>query len=283
MIYISSSCIKAKTIKESVTILAEVGFNNIELSGGTQYYSSFETDLIKLQDKYELNYQLHNYFPPPPNHFVLNLASINKDIYNNSIKFAKKAISLSKKLGGTRYGIHAGFLIDFMPIEAGNKIVYREQSNRLKGINLFKDAWDILNDEAGDEVKLYIENNVYSNSNFSTFSNNCPLLLVDSNGYKELKEKIDFKLLLDVAHLKVSVNTLNLDLFQELTTLLPISDYIHLSDNDGLHDQNKSIAKNKSLFSIINKFSLKNKCITLEIYENIDEILKTHETIKNIL
>ena len=44
MIYISSSCIKAKTIKESVTILAEVGFNNIELSGGTQYYSSFETD-----------------------------------------------------------------------------------------------------------------------------------------------------------------------------------------------------------------------------------------------
>ena len=192
MIYISSSCIKAKTIKESVTILAEVGFNNIELSGGTQYYSSFETDLIKLQDKYGLNYQLHNYFPPPPNHFVLNLASINKDIYNNSIKFAKKAISLSKKLGGTRYGIHAGYLIDFMPIEAGNKIVYREQSNRLKGINLFKDAWDILNDEAGDEVKLYIENNVYSNSNFSTFSNNCPLLLVDSYGYKELKEKIDF-------------------------------------------------------------------------------------------
>ena len=65
--------------------------------GGTQYYSSFETDLIKLQDKYGLNYQLHNYFPPPPNHFVLNLASINKDIYNNSIKFAKKAISLSKR------------------------------------------------------------------------------------------------------------------------------------------------------------------------------------------
>ena len=80
MIYISSSCIKAKTIKESVTILAEAGFKNIELSGGTQYYSSFETDLIKLQDKYGLNYQLHNYFPPPPNHFVLNLASINKDI-----------------------------------------------------------------------------------------------------------------------------------------------------------------------------------------------------------
>ena len=170
-----------------------------------------------------------------------------------------------------------------MPIEAGNKIVYREQSNRLEGINLFKEAWDILNDEAGDEVKLYIENNVYSNSNFSTFSKNCPLLLVDSNGYMELKEKIDLKLLLDVAHLKVSVNTLNLDLFQELTTLLPISDYIHLSDNDGLHDQNKSIAKNSSLLSTINKFSLKNKCITLEIYENIDEILKTHETINNIL
>ena len=62
MIYVSSTCIKNKLIKDSVESLALAGFTNIELSGGTRYYPDFEKDLLTLQDKYGLNYQLHNYF-----------------------------------------------------------------------------------------------------------------------------------------------------------------------------------------------------------------------------
>lgn len=51
MIYISSSCVKNKTIKESVQELVDSGFKNIELSGGTEYYDGFEDDLLKLKKK----------------------------------------------------------------------------------------------------------------------------------------------------------------------------------------------------------------------------------------
>ena len=76
MIYISTSCIKNnKKIKTSVEELAINGFSNIELSGGTEPYDQMEYDLLELKDKYNLNYRCHNYFPPPIEPFVLNLAS----------------------------------------------------------------------------------------------------------------------------------------------------------------------------------------------------------------
>ena len=121
---------KVETISESVTTLAEVGFKNIELSGGTKYYTNYENDLLRLQDKYALNYQVHNYFPPSKKSFVLNLASMDDEICGQSIQLCKRAIRLSKKLGGMRYGVHAGFLIDIKPQEGGKKIGYRQLSDR---------------------------------------------------------------------------------------------------------------------------------------------------------
>ena len=54
MIYVSTACIKLEKISESVKFLAEQGFKNIELSGGTEYYPEFERDLVKLKEKYLL-------------------------------------------------------------------------------------------------------------------------------------------------------------------------------------------------------------------------------------
>ena len=71
MIFVSSACLRNKKIKDSVKELADNGFTNIELSGGTEYYDNFEVDLLNLKKDYNLNYQCHNYFPPPKNHFVL--------------------------------------------------------------------------------------------------------------------------------------------------------------------------------------------------------------------
>ena len=58
MIYISSSCVKADTIKESILTLVREGFRNIELSGGTKYYDSLIDDLLELKDKFGLYYKI---------------------------------------------------------------------------------------------------------------------------------------------------------------------------------------------------------------------------------
>ncbi len=96
MIYISSSCVKRSRISESVEILAENGFLNIELSGGTEYYHGITDDLLRLKKKYSLNYLLHNYFPPPSEHFTLNLASAHEDVVSNSFSLINTAVELSR-------------------------------------------------------------------------------------------------------------------------------------------------------------------------------------------
>ena len=54
MIYVSSSCVKAKRISESVFVLAKKGFKNIELSGGTKPYKELTKDLFDLKKKFDL-------------------------------------------------------------------------------------------------------------------------------------------------------------------------------------------------------------------------------------
>ena len=99
MIYVSTACVKNNSIKESVLELAQLGYKNIELTGGTTYYDGFERDLLELKESHNLNYLLHNYFPPPNEHFILNIASLNNDIYDRSIEHCLRAVNLCKLLG----------------------------------------------------------------------------------------------------------------------------------------------------------------------------------------
>ena len=58
----------------------------------------------------------------------------------------------------------------------------------------------------------------------------------------------------------------------EMEKLFPLSEYIHLSDNDGLHDQNKGFSKGSDTLTALKKYELNSKIYTLETYCNIDEI-----------
>ncbi len=277
MIYVSSSCIKANFIKESVSVLAEAGFRNIELSGGTEYCSDYEIVLLRLQDKYGLNYLVHNYFPPPQNHFVINLASLDRDIYEHSISHCKKAIELSKILGGDKYAIHSGFLIDIRKEEIGRKITYTDLYDSENAINKMKEAWRILKDAADDALELYLENNVFSLTNKKTFINKNPFLFSTSEGMFSLKKHMEFRPLLDLAHLKVSSYVLGLDFREQIEQILPYTDYLHLSGNDGFHDQNKGLADETQMLKTLKKYGIKDKTLTLEIYGNMDDLIEGYE------
>ena len=272
MIYISTSCVKSTRIDESVMKLVDAGFTNIELSGGTENYSGFEEDLLRLKKKYTINYLLHNYFPPPKQHFVLNLASLNDNVYDRSLDHYKRAIDLSELLGANKYGLHAGFLIDPKVNELGKSIDKQEPYNREKSINRFCEAYNKLQAHSKG-VEIYIENNVFSHQNQINFGLN-PFLLTSKEGYLELSNYISFPLLLDVAHLKVSCKTLGLNFYSELKDLYSLSKYIHLSDNDGFSDSNKTILKSSEIELFLKAQDNSNKNITLEIYDDL-EIVKT--------
>ena len=271
MIYISSACLAYDKIKDTVDELARNGFRNIELSGGTKYYQGYGEDLFELREKYNLNYLLHNYFPPPKHDFILNLASLNNEIYQKTLEHYEEALSFSRKLGAKRFAFHAGYFIDFNIEEVGNAITLTELYNKEKALSKFCEGYNYLKENT-TAVELYIENNVLSHTNASTFEGQSPFMLTDYKGYEELTNYIDFKLLLDVAHLNVSVNSRNIGFKKQLDKMISISDYIHLSDNDGYHDQNMCFSDDSIILDSLKKYNFTNKTVTIETYGSISDI-----------
>jgi len=282
VIYVSSSCIKSKNIKEVIIFLAENGIKNIELSGGIDFYSDLKDDLISLKKEHKLNYLVHNYFPPPKEHFVLNLASLDNTKWQKCIDFLKNSIEFSLDLGVSKYSMHAGFYVDPHVYELGKAFVTKNYSNKKRALERFVSGYEIVKIFANGEIDLYIENNVVSFDNYKNYSFN-PFMLTTFQEYEELKTFIDFNLLLDIGHLKVSANTLNLDFDAELEKFLPHTNYIHLSDNDGKNDLNLGIKTTAELLVLLKKNVLKSKIITLETYIPIAEIKRNIEILKSII
>ncbi|WP_027419905.1 TIM barrel protein [Crocinitomix catalasitica] len=279
MPYISSACVKHAKIKDSLIELSEFGFKSIELSGGTRPYPELKKDLVSLKKDLELNLLLHNYFPPPIKDFVLNLASSNSDILNSSIDHCKKAIELSYLLDSKIFGFHAGFYIDILTSEIGKKINAKAINTQEKSLDIFCESYTELVNFAGKDVKLYVENNVISTENFKSFNEKNPLMLTSVTDYEELSDRIDFNLLLDVAHLKVSCQTLNNNFQSSLQELFSISDYIHVSDNNGMVDSNNFISEESQLYQDLEKLDWEDKTVTIEVYE---PLIKVEESMNNL-
>lgn len=276
-IYISTSCFRHKKIKDSVILLAQEGFTQIELSGGSDYYPEIMADLIHLKKEYGLSYLCHNYFPPPPAHFVLNLASLNDVIFIKTVEFLKNSLKLALALGGHKFGFHAGFLVNPTTDQLGRPFQKQVLFDKKEAIKRFCEGVKlVLAEKVG--VELYIENNVYSHTNLMTYGSNNPFLLTSFEDYCELRSMIDFSPLLDIGHLKVSSQSLGLDFKTQLRSFLEASDYLHISDNDGLHDLNHYLAEGSEVFSLI-KNDLHNKILTLEINDDMLGLKKTYQTL----
>lgn len=272
MIFVSSSCVKAKTIAEAVEKLNDKGYYAIELSGGTILYPELKEDLLRLKENGN-TFICHNYFPPPSEAFVVNLASLDKKTFQASLSHLQNAIELSKELGANRFGFHAGFLINIPIHEMGKQVSRSELFDAQKAMEQFCLGFELLKKHAGT-LELYLENNVLSTDNFRNFNRQNPFFLCRHSEYEEMKQKIDFKLLLDVAHLKVSSSALGLDFESELRSTIAVADYIHISDNNGLMDSNQALQQGSDLYNLLKKLNLRDKTITLEVYEG-DEALKT--------
>ena len=282
MIYVSSACVKNTKIRDSVKELAENGFQNIELSGGTEFYENFENDLLDLKSEYKLNYRCHNYFPPPEKPFVLNLASLNDETFQSSFDHLNKVIALSNRLGADKFAFHAGFFIDIKLSEIGKKLskddLFNEKESTVRFCNAYKEIKKL-----SKNVSLFIENNVFSKTNADTFDGENPFMMTRFSEYKSLKEKIDFNLLLDVAHLKVSAKSLGLNWEEEFENMMDASSYIHISDNDGFHDLNNQLEKSSNLLSMISNSNTTNKDFTIEVYGEMSLIKSSYDLLRMAL
>ena len=159
------------------------------------------------------------------------------------MQHAKRTIDLSKMVGSKYYSFHAGYLIDPKVNELGQKIYNREINDREFSKSVFIDRVNELSEYAASKnIKLLIENNVLSAPNYAEFSDN-PLLMVDYRETEEIFSKVDENvgLLIDVAHLKVSANTLGFSGENYIKDFKRKTLAYHFSDNEGLEDTNHPV------------------------------------------
>jgi sugar phosphate isomerase/epimerase len=282
MIYISSACSKQQRIGRAIEELADQGFKNIELSGGTGYYAGYKSDILQLKIKYGLNFLIHNYFPPPQSPFILNLASLDTAMYTKTLNQLRKALELTRLFGSNKFGFHAGFFVDRPVSEIGKQFGKSLLYEKKEALKRFIDGFFILRNEFRD-IELYIENNCYSKSNSLVYGSQIPFMLLCYDDYLTLTNEIDFKLLLDIGHLMVSANTCCLNFKQEFENMFDHSDYIHISCNDTLHDQNLGLTGKDELIGMLARRDWADKIITLEIYEGMEALTATHSIISSFI
>ena len=264
MIFVSTGGVKNATAYDTALMFIENDITSIELSGGAYE----ELNVSKYQDLLEFaSFQVHNYFPPPKEPFVFNLASENSQIAEKSMSHAKNAIKLSAALERPIYSFHAGFLIDPKVSELGRRIDSTQVNDRQKCLDLFLKRVDVLARYASSEgVELLIENNVISSSNMKKFGKD-PLLMTSPQEAKMIMENTstNVNMLLDVAHLKVSANSLGFDRYDMFNACDNWIKAYHFSDNDGKSDSNKPIDSAAWFWPYIKK---NENYYTLEIYNS---------------
>jgi sugar phosphate isomerase/epimerase len=220
--------------------LISAGCKYIELSGG-QYRAGMIADLKGLKEFGHL--KIHNYFPPPEDPIVINLASPDDDIARASIEHVKKAINWSAELETGVYSFHAGFLIDPRVDELGRRVRPRKLFDRYESMLRFLDRVNCIDEYAiKNGIKILLENNVLSENNYKNFECN-PFLMADMDECISVMNNTsdNVKLLIDVAHLKVSSESLSFDPVEFLFGCHEWIDAYHLSDNDGKRDSNNVI------------------------------------------
>ena len=285
MILISTGGFSHQCASKTVELLIANNILNVELSGG-QYSSTLWDDLHKIKkNNPDVNMYCHNYFPPPQDPFVLNLASLNPAIEKRSLDHCMQAIELAKSLGHNIYSFHAGFLLDPKVSELGRKINNTGLFNRKEALKKFISNVTTIANYAGNDFKILIENNVLSQKNLQSFSGN-PLLFTDELDGLTILENCpeNVSLLIDVAHLKVSCHSLKKDPKPIISILNDGISAFHLSDNDGTADSNGPVMEDSWFW---NELKADVEYFSLEVYDQrigllLDQIKLTQEKISNL-
>ena len=91
-LFASTNCLSNKTsLTDKLKSYASVGIFKVDLGAGV---TVSEIELSNLYGKEDYEFQIHNYFPPPAESFVLNLASSDDATVKLSQAMATNAVDL---------------------------------------------------------------------------------------------------------------------------------------------------------------------------------------------
>jgi sugar phosphate isomerase/epimerase len=242
--YFSTGSFLTQDLQEILSL--SIGYDlDIELSSSVAYAPDILDCVRKAQG--QVRFLVHNYFPPPCEPFVLNLAATDPVVHRQSVGLCRQAIDLCAELGVPFYSVHSGFALHLLPRELGDpeaqkRLGRKFQIPRERAYEKFiSTVKDIAGYASAKEVGLLIENNVAASENLGQ-NRQSPLFLADIDEISRFFVDVDehnVGLLLDTGHAKVTANTLGINPEKYFEELRPFIAALHLSDNDGRRDANQ--------------------------------------------
>lgn len=273
-VFISSGALGFSDAKGAMEYCRAHGITHLELASGLRCPAEQWPLVEAVAD--EMGLLLHNYFPAPDIPFVLNLAALDAENLQQSLKLARNAIAQSARIGAPFFSVHGGFSHALKPEDLGNPAALLKRkgpdlARRNAAMAVFETSVRELADFGANlGVKLLLENNVVAAGSFQPGDHH-GLMLVQADDIVEFFNRMDHDnigLLADVGHAKVSSHTLNFDLDAWLDAVLPYVGAFHLSDNDGKKDNNQGFDAAAWFMPVLKRASHL-PCV-IEVY-NIDQ------------
>ena len=238
-------------ISDVLATCKKENISNVELGSNHIYEKNFK----KIIQQYNFRFLVHNYFPIPRKSFVVNIASLNKQIRTISIQHVKKAINFCKVTNSKLYTVHPGFLAD--PITASrtkNNYDFIWNNNNLNqnynsAFNyMLSSLKKIVHFAKDKKVRVAIETE-------GSFKKKNLLLMQKPNEYNELFKYFkpnDLGVNLNIGHLNLASRAFK---FSKLEFVKKLKQYIlaiELSHNNGIEDQHLPLKRNEWYWKIIN-------------------------------
>lgn len=221
-----------------VKAMLDHGIHGIELGS----IHCYEDNLVDRLADVPAEFLVHNYFPPPRESFVVNLASLNDAIRDKSVAHALHCLEVCVRLGAPLYTVHPGFLSD--PDAPGSSSTYdfafraaSAQGDRYEAAyRRFAGAMEILAAEARSfDVGVAVE------TQGSVSHADQVLLQRPDEVHRFLSEVEGVGVNLNLGHLNLSARVFKFDRMEFIGSIAGRISAMEISHNDGEQDEHRPL------------------------------------------
>jgi sugar phosphate isomerase/epimerase len=251
-VFVSTACLpQSAPLHRRLSVYGSFDLKRVELGARV---SVTPEDVERVVGQVDRGWQflVHNYFPPPPVPFVLNLASEDEATRWRSLDLIDRALALTSRLGATYYSVHGGFVTDpvsfgttsfvFPPVRLGEASAAMDR--------FVATVTTALRSAERYGVQLLVENNVCSPELRGK------VLFTTAQEFQDLFDAVPspyLGMLLDTGHLHVSAATLGFDPEVFVSDVAPYVRAIHLHDNDGFSDTHRPADPRSPMMALLRR------------------------------
>jgi len=225
-------------VTELLPRIAELGVKGVELGS----IHRPEPDLSGVLSGFQFRYLVHNFFPPPDDRFVVNIASDSAPIRDRSIEHAKGCIRFCREIGAELYTFHPGFVADpksesrsteSYDFEFGTDLGSSVSSLQEGAFERFLESARILADYAVKHgVAVAVETQGSIGQPDKLLLQRPEELMIVMNEFD--RGEIDFNL--NIGHLPLAATTFGFDAYELVKAVSDRTVALEVSHNDGLAD-----------------------------------------------